>query len=117
MRRRAVVFFMLIAMIWQTVALARPGPAVDVFADREHAALHWQGDGHHHHGDGSYHLDDSNESVQHVLSDHGSGAAGPSLSSSHGFPSVSSAARHSLAVGLVPQPFLEGPIRPPRPGS
>lgn len=117
MHRRAVVLLMLIAMVWQTVALARPGVALDVFADREHAALHWHGDGHHHHGDGSYHLDDSNESVQHVLSDHGSGTAGPLLSSPHRFPAVSRAARQHHAVGRVPHPFVEGPLRPPRTGS
>ena len=57
-------------MLWQSVALARPGSTVNVLSDLAHAALHWQQEGHHHHDDGSFHLDDSPASAFHLLGDH-----------------------------------------------
>ena len=91
MRRSAILFFMLFAMLWQSVALARVGSTVNVLADLEHAALHWQEEGHHHHDDGSYHLDDSNDSAQHVLSDHVTATTALLVTVSHDFPSLASA--------------------------
>ena len=48
---------MLLAMLWQSVALARVGSTVNVLVDLEQAALHWQDRtgqdrSHHHHDDG-----------------------------------------------------------------
>lgn len=105
---------MLFAMLWQSVAMARVGATAHAVADLEHAALHWQEEGHHHHADGSYHLDDSTESVQHVLSDHVSAAAALVASSSQGFPPLGSAALGGLHDTLVPNPTLDGLFRPPR---
>jgi len=42
MRRVAVLLIVLIAMLWQSVAMARIGSNVNVLVDAEHAALHWQ---------------------------------------------------------------------------
>ncbi|EHR71570.1 hypothetical protein BurJ1DRAFT_2744 [Burkholderiales bacterium JOSHI_001] len=114
MRRSAVLLVMLFAMLWQSVALARPGSTVNALADLEHAALHWQEEGHHHHEDGSYHLDDSNESVQHVLIDHVSVTAAILITPSHEFPPLGSAVPGGLREASVPEPDLEGPLRPPR---
>lgn len=114
MRRTSVILAVLFAMFWQSMALARPGSTVNVLADLEHAALHWQEEGHHHHDDGSYHLDDSNESVQHVIADHVSASAGLVTSVGHGFPSANSVSPRGLHEGLVPHPFLDGLLRPPR---
>lgn len=86
MRRSTVLFVMLFAMLWQSVALARAGSTANALADLGHAALHWQEEGHHHHEDGSYHLDESKESAQHVLSDHVSAAAALMVPASHAFP-------------------------------
>jgi hypothetical protein len=54
MRRSAVVFVVVFAMLWQSVAMARIGSTVNVLADLQHAALHWQEQSHHHHEDGTY---------------------------------------------------------------
>ena len=105
---------MLLAMLWQSVALARAGSTVNALADLEHTALHWQEEGHHHHEDGSYHLDDSSESTQHVLSDHLSATVPLMVAATHDFPPLGSTAPEGLHKSPVPDPALEGLLRPPR---
>lgn len=105
---------MLIAMLWQSVAMARIGSTVNALADLEHAALHWQGESHHHHEDGSYHLDDSNESMHHVVTDHLSASLAMAAPSSNDFPPLGSAAPRGLHETAVPNPTLDGLLRPPR---
>ncbi len=117
MRRSTVLLVMLFAMLWQSVALARVSPTMNALADLEHAALHWQEEGHHHHDDGSYHLDDSNESTQHVVTDHLSASLAMAAPSSHDFPPLGSAAPGGLHETLVPSPTLDGLLRPPRSSS
>ena len=114
MRRTTVLLAMLLAMLWQSVALARAGSTVNAMADMEHTALHWQEEGHHHHDDGSYHRDDSPESVQHVISDHLSTPAALLASASHDFPPLGSATPGGLNKAPVPDPDPEGLLRPPR---
>ena len=114
MRRSAVLIVMLFAMLWQSVALARVGSTVNALADLQHTALHWQEEGHHHHEDGSYHQDDSKESVQHVLSDQGGATAALMVAAQHDFPSLGSAAPRGLHDTRVPNPTLDGLLRPPR---
>jgi hypothetical protein len=114
MRRSAVLFVMLLAILWQSVAMARVGSTVNPLADLEHAALHWQGEAHHHLEDGSYHQDDSKESVQHVVTDHLNASLALAASSSHDFPPLGSAAPDGLHERLVPNPALDGLLRPPR---
>jgi hypothetical protein len=117
MRRTAVLLSVLFAMLWQSVALARPGSTVNVLADLEHAALHWQDEGHHHHDDGSYHVDDSSESVQHVIADHATASAALIGSSDRDFLTAPSGSPSGLHEQPAPHPFLDGLLRPPRPRS
>jgi len=105
---------MLVAMLWQSVVMARIGSTVNALTDKEHAALHWQEEGHHHHEDGSYHLDDSNESALHVVMDHLSPSLAMATPSSHDFPPLGSAAPVGLHETPVPNPTLDGLLRPPR---
>lgn len=114
MRRSAVVLVMLFAMLWQSVALARVGSTVNVLADSGHTALHWQEEGHHHDEDGSYHLDDSIESVLHVLSDHVSATAALLIAAAHDIRPLGSAAPAGLHATPMPNPPLDGLLRPPR---
>ncbi len=114
MRRSAVLLVMLFAMLWQSMALARPGSTVNVMADFEHAALHWQGEGHHHHEDGSFHQDDSQASTFHVLSDHLTVTTALLPTSLHHLPPSDAARSGVLHDARVPDPFLDGPLRPPR---
>jgi hypothetical protein len=114
MRRSAVLFVMLFAIFWQSVAMARVGSTVNALADMEHATLHWQEKAHHHHDDGSYHLDDSKESVQHGVMDNLNASLAPAVASSHNFPPLGSAAPSGLHEPLVPYPALAGLFKPPR---
>ena len=114
MRRSSVVLVMLFAMLWQSVALARAGSTVNALADMGHAALHWQEEGHHHHEDGSYHLDDSPESVQHVISDHVCAFAALLVSASRDFPPLASAAPGALHKAPLPDPAPQGLLPAPR---
>ena len=117
MRRTPVLFVLLIAMLWQSVAMARMGSTVNVLVDRGHAALHWQEVAHHHHDDGSYHLDDSNEAAQHVVTDHLSASLEMATPPAHGFPPLGSAKPGGLHPTAVPDPTLDGLLRPPRPST
>jgi hypothetical protein len=114
MRRSLVLLVMLFAMFWQTVALARPGSTVNVMADLAHAALHWQGEAHHHHDDGTFHLDDSQASTFHVLSDHVTATTALLPAVAHHFPPNTSSRPGVLRDIRVPDPFLDGLLRPPR---
>ena len=105
---------MLFAMFWQTVAVARVGSTMNASAGLEHAALHWQEVGHHHHQDGSYHLDDSNDSAQHLLCDHLSATAALMVSAPRAFPPLASAAPGSMPETAAPDPTLDRLLRPPR---
>ncbi len=114
MRRSAIFLVMLLAMLWQSAALASAGSTVNVLADLAHASLHWQEEGHHHHEDGSYHLDDSSESVQHMMADHLNASLALAATASHVVLSSASAVPDGMHEGLVPNPALEGRFRPPR---
>jgi len=114
MRRHAVIFLVLFGMLWQSLAMARIGSTVNALADPEHAALHWHGENHHHHADGSYHLDDSKESVQHMVIDHPSASLAMAAPPVHELPPLGSAAPGGLHVTAVPSPTLDGLLRPPR---
>jgi hypothetical protein len=114
MHRRAIAILILFALLWQSVAMAAPGWAFNQVQDLAHSVLHWSGDAHHHHDDGSYHQDDSDESVQHVIADAGLQAATLLNSARSDFArlGVSSPAMTSDAVR--PPPYIDGPHRPPR---
>ena len=114
MRRSAVLLVMLFAIFWQSVAMARVGSTVNAMADLGHATLHWQEEAHHHHEDGSYQLDDSKESVQHMVTDNLNAPLALAVASSHNFPRLGSAAPDGLHEQLAPHPALAGLFRPPR---
>ena len=101
-------------MLVQGLALARAGSIVAVLADLEHAALHWQEAGHHHHDDGSYHLDDSDASVQHLIVDQLSPTAALFATDKTGFCPGESTVPGGLREGPPPHPFIDGLLRPPR---
>lgn len=84
------------------------------YADLTHTAMHWDQEAHHHHGDsGEYHLDDSDESTQHLMADQAHAAAVLPVAGSYYFrPGAISSA--SLPEYPGPNPFLEGLLRPPR---
>lgn len=112
--RRVVAFFLLMAMSWQAIALARPGSSINVLDDPAHAALHWQGTHHHHHDDGSVRCDDTPDSAQHVLIDDIGMTAGLTSIAIDRADALPSTAPPGGQPGVAPSPFLEGPLKPPR---
>lgn len=112
-KRTGILVVMLIAMLWQSLALARAGSTLNAFADAQHAVLHGQQEGHHHHDDGSYHLDDSDESTRHLMADHSPASALlPSATPAVAFLGGGSPGMREARAS--PHPFLDGPLRPPR---
>lgn len=114
MRRSAIILVMFFSMLWQAMAWAQPTSTVNLLADLEHAAMHWQDEFHHHHDDGSYHRDDSQASKFHVFSDHLSVAIALFPASSQNFLPIGSARPCCHRFASVPDPFLDGLLRPPR---
>jgi hypothetical protein len=114
MKRPAIILAMLIALLWQSVAMARIGSMVNPLLDLEHATLHWQETAHHHDDDGSLHLDESRESVQHVAIDHLNASLDMGAQTAHGLLPLGSATPNGLQRQAVPNPALDGLLRPPR---
>lgn len=112
MRHVTVIVMLLLALLSQ--ALALPGAGAGA-ADPAHAALHWQGERHHHHDDGSQHVDDSAESDQHLVADQAYGAVAllPAMQTTFFQPGSTLALMASESSAT--QPFLDGLLRPPRP--
>jgi hypothetical protein len=114
MRRRFAIVLLLLSAFWQAFAIAGQATA---FADAQeiaHAVLHWQEEAHHHHDDGSVALDDSAESLEHVVADGCVGSSAVWATTSFTFaPAVGAP---PLAVNELPRagPHPDGPRRPPR---
>jgi hypothetical protein len=113
MKRVATITLLLIAMLWQSVGMTRAG-AWSPVSDLVHTVMHWQNEGHHHHDDGTYHVDDSTESVQHLIADHSSATVGLLTSAPTELPVMRSASPDVRLERPGPSPFLGGPLRPPR---
>lgn len=114
MRRFATVTLMVLALLWQSVALARVGSTVNVLADLEHAALHWQSTSHHHHDDGSYHEEDSAEATQHLMTDHLGASLEMVVGAEVVVPQGPGAAPEESPRLQCPSPPPDGLLRPPR---
>jgi len=111
--RLLTLIALLACLLWQSQAVAHAAVAAPGDGDLAHAILHWSDEAHHHH-DGDIHVDDSDASVAHVLSDHlCSGAALPCS------PLLLSDASPGEALPITaqeqaPTPYLDGLLRPPR---
>ncbi|WP_287369162.1 hypothetical protein [Thauera sp.] len=117
MRRLLVLFVTLISLLCQSMAVARADSASTSPSDLEHSSLHWQATGHHHHHDGSFHQDQSDESLQHVSSDHIGGHLELLGSISHALPPAGSVLPSEWHDAAAPDPFPDGLLRPPSPRS
>jgi hypothetical protein len=114
MPRRFALVLLLLSAFWQTFAIAGQATALADAQEIAHAVLHWQEQAHHHHDDGSVALDDSDESLQHVVADSCLGSSAVWATTSFTFATVVGA-RPLLANELLPPgPHLDGLRRPPR---
>lgn len=112
-RRYSVLFFILLAL-WQSVTAVGLGVLFEREHQLPHIALHWESTGHHHSDDGAYQVDDSQDSVQHVLGD--SCHACAALLVAAPAPALAQASQSivPVATGIAPSPDPEGLRRPPR---
>ena len=113
MNRVVIAIALMLALLWQSFGLARAGSTGEA-ADREHAAFHWQGEGHHHHDDGAYHVEDSSDSVRHLLTDHVTASLGLLLGTATSFPPTGSVRPGTELRSGSPHPDPDGLFRPPR---
>lgn len=104
----------MMALLWQSVAVAPAGFLPDILADVEHAVLHWQDEGHHHHDDGSWHVDESTESVQHATADQVGSSPALHSTVTLRWAAMASQSPPAARSSAITAPFLEGPLRPPR---
>ncbi|MDP9876554.1 hypothetical protein [Variovorax boronicumulans] len=114
MRRRLALVFLLLSVFWQAFAIAGQAAAFAGAEEIAHAALHWQEEANHDHDDGSVARDDSDESVQHVVTD---GCLRTWLvwpSTSFSFAPLASARPPIADETASPSPHLAGLRRPPR---
>jgi hypothetical protein len=114
MRRGLLLLFLLLSLVWQSMAYATPAAAASHQPDAEHAALHWEQQAHHHHDDGSWSADDSDESRLHVGLD--SAVTGSALPGPSGWRlALTGAAAPAVFIPVtLPSPPPEGLRRPPR---
>jgi hypothetical protein len=114
-RKRLIVLLLVLLNVWQVASAAglpqfwaAQGEALD------HAAMHWQGEAHHHDSEGHIHADDSEESLQHMMADccfhHFGVIAAPVLVTLEPLPQHVAQA----AQAVPPPPYLDGLRRPPR---
>jgi hypothetical protein len=115
--RRWIAVLLLVAMLpWQAIGWASAAVAGG-HDDVRHAFAHWSGEAHHHDGhDDGFHLDDSDESIQHAVhSDaHLNAVALLPVAVDWAVSSLGLSAPDGLRPIGYPNPFLEGPHRPPR---
>lgn len=114
MRRRLVILLMLSTVLFQALFLVHGGASWLKSPDLMHSVLHWMGQAHEHDGDGSWQIDDSAAASQHVVCDP---LSNPAVMPSP-VPLVVLAVGHDTRMadefGGMPNPHLEGPLRPPR---
>jgi hypothetical protein len=111
--RLATLIVLVLSLLCQAAAFARPGSAVNLLADAGHAVAHWQDEAHQHDDDGGWHVDDSDEAVGHVMADHCCGMALAHVVPLQ-WPELAAASPGPHTVATHRPPFLDGPLRPPR---
>ena len=114
MHRRLIAFMAMMALLWQSVAIAPAGFLPGILADVEHAVLHWQDEDHHHHADGSWHVDESTESDQHAAADHVGSSPALHSTVTLRWAAMRSQSPPAACSSAFSAPFLEDPLRPPR---
>lgn len=106
---------LLFAILWQTLAMVSPMSIAAKSMEYEHAILHTQVSDHHHHDDGSLHLEALDASPSHLHADTGYSGSGilPGAIAQELMAPLAGPGTDAANGG--PSPYLDGPLRPPRP--
>lgn len=114
--RRLICILLLMCLPLQSFALQGGSMLFGTDASLEHEIAHDDHVPHHHDGDGSLHYDDSEESSEHVQ-DHSNCSQPADLS----VPKLPVAPEQLVSLvklefsRFIPDPYLDGPLRPPSP--
>lgn len=114
--RRILYILLLLCLPLHGFAMQGGLPHADATSSLMHGLEHAEGVYHHHHqGEGSVHYDQSDESVEHVqdhsCSPHPAGFSLPALIVP---PEQQVSKLAPFVADAVPEPFLDGPRKPPR---
>lgn len=113
MLRRWFVLVLLALQLLPALALL-PGQAHALTLEIDHALVHQSGRGHHHDDTLTFELDDDGAALPHAHHDTGHHSALPLDIAGLRLPSAEPSARLVFVGGRLPEPYLEGPLRPPR---
>jgi hypothetical protein len=114
MTRRLAMFFVMLSVFWQALAVAGQMPVFASHEALEHAAMHLQEEGHHHNDDGAVELDESSDSKLHMMANGMPSAAVEAFTLSVPAPDWGSSPPSAALDSILPHPILEGLRRPPR---
>nr|WP_312379215.1 hypothetical protein [Delftia acidovorans] len=113
MRRKFALALMLLSILWQSLAFGGQAAAFADVYEVGHLSMHSLSKAHHHH-DGLLVMDDSDESLQHVVAD--GSVSSPFLWTAASFAFIPSDSARPPMVDErpLPPPLLDGLRRPPR---
>jgi hypothetical protein len=116
LRTPLTILLLILCLCWQSLAQAGSSVALASAAEREHAAMHFHGEAHHHddHADGGVHQDLSPASVQHLLDDACTNAPALMASLSVLLPPLANGMLTITVAAGLPSAFVDGLERPPR---
>lgn len=113
--RRIITIFLLLCLPMYGFAMHGGLSPANGLPSLAHAVEHDEGISHHHEEDGSVHYDASDESLDHAqehsCSPQAASISVPTLSFA---PGQRLSERAALTTLAVPEPFLDGPRKPPR---
>ncbi|MBT9597344.1 MAG: hypothetical protein IV094_15285 [Vitreoscilla sp.] len=113
MFRRWVILVLLVLQLLPALVLV-PGQADAMTLEIEHALVHESKQGHHHDDTLAYQLDEDGAALPHAHHDAGHHSALPLTILDLCLPSAEPSARLMFLGGRLPDPYLDGPLRPPR---
>ena len=115
MTRRLAMFFVMLSVFWQALAVAGQMPVFASQEELEHAAMHLQEAAHHHHhDDGAVELDESSDSKLHMMADGMPSAALEAFTLCIPAADWGNSPPSAAIDSILPHPILEGLRRPPR---
>ena len=114
MLRRWLALVLLVLHLQPAIALV-PGQLGTLTLEIEHSLVHESGQGHHHDKTLAFQVDADGAAIAHAHHEAGHLSALPLTALDLPLPSEEPAARVTFLGGRLPDPHLEGPLRPPRP--
>ena len=113
MFRRWLALVLIVLQLQPALALV-PGQSGSFTLEIEHSLVHDSGQGHHHDETLAFELDADGAALPHAHHDAGHHSALPLTVLGLHLPSLEPEARVMFLGGRLPDPHLEGPLRPPQ---